>query len=62
MNLGERRKKWGQTELWHLSSQIITMCDKALFSWKLLNICLLMGSSKLIPYFALLMHITLLIK
>lgn len=38
------------------------MCDKALFSWKLLNICLLMGSSKLIPYFALLMHITLLIK
>jgi len=46
----------GCLELWCLSSQVTVMRDEALLCWKWLNICLPMGNSKLIPYFALLAH------
>jgi len=38
------------------------MHDKVMLSWKCLNICLMTGSSELIPYLALIVHAALLIK
>ena len=51
---GKKEKGGGCSELWHLSSQITVTRDGALLSWRWLNTCLLMGSSELIPYLALL--------
>lgn len=45
----ERREEY--LELWHLSSQVSVMHNKALISWNCQNICLPMGSNKLVPYF-----------
>lgn len=42
----------GKTEKECLSSQVTIMHDRALLSWKWLNICLLIGNSELIPHFA----------
>ena len=39
-------------EWWHLSSQVTTMGDGALLSWR----CLPVGSGELIPCFDLLVH------
>lgn len=43
-------------EFWPLSSQVTVLCDKALLSWKWLNLCLLMAPSEWILYFALFTH------
>lgn len=44
----------GHSSLQHLSSQVIIMGAESLLSRRWLEICLLMGSSKYIPLFALL--------
>lgn len=56
--LDERRREAGGgcLELRHLSSQVTVMHEEALLSWKQPNICLLIGSSEWILYFALLAH------
>lgn len=44
----------GSLEGWYWSSQVTIMLDGALLSWRWLNTCLPLGSSELIPWFALL--------
>lgn len=48
-NKEERREECLQ--LWHLSSQVSVMHNKAVLSWNCQNVCLPMGSNKLVPYF-----------
>lgn len=47
----------GSLEGWRLFSQVTIMLDGALLSWRWLNTCLPLGSSELIPWFALLEHV-----
>jgi len=47
---GERRE--GNSESWHLSSEVSVTPDGALLSWEWLNICLLIASSELNPCLA----------
>lgn len=56
---GRRRRKWGGTlGWWFLSSQATPLSDRALLSWRDLNICLLMGSRERHPCFALLARVS----
>lgn len=41
---GRRRRKGNHSDQWCLSSQVTCTGDRALFSWRWLNICLPMGS------------------
>jgi len=50
---GKEGGREGCLELWRLSSQVTVTCDGALLSWRWPNTCLSVGSSELIPYFAL---------
>ena len=52
--LGEGRGR--HSVWWCLSSQVTSMSDGALLSWRWLNICLPLGSSEWIPCFALHVH------
>ena len=54
INGGKEQEGVEILELWHLTSQVTITCHGALLSWRWLNSCLPMGSSELIPCFALL--------